>query len=163
MKKDPEMSDDEFIMENVMLVVMNNLPSEKKNWRMEQVTCDLCESSHPDRAWCEFRVNNKKINDEAGNDITLGEINDCLKHKRAIIFGVVLKSTDFQLLKGSSEKIRSNSVAKAEVLTLDNCFKAFEREEFLSGSDQWYCPQCKEHRDILKKMEIYSLPKVLVL
>lgn len=49
-----------------------------------------------------------------------------------------------------------------EIITLDSCFRAFSREELLSGSDQWYCNRCKEQRDIHKKLELYRLPKILI-
>ena len=50
-----------------------------------------------------------------------------------------------------------------ETITLDACMKAFSREELLTGSDQWYCNKCKEQRDIFKKLELYRLPKILII
>ena len=46
-------------------------------------------------------------------------------------------------------------------VTLASCFKGYSVEENLSGDDQWYCRQCKEHRDITKKLEIYRAPKIM--
>ena len=46
---------------------------------------------------------------------------------------------------------------------MDSCFQAFSREELLTGADQWYCAKCKEQRDILKKLELYRLPKILII
>ena len=103
------------------------------------------------------------MNAPEARDLTLGDINEIMKHKRAIIIGVVLKQESIAKLQPIVTKAKSLAVSKAEVLTLDNCFQAFVREEHLSGSDQWFCPKCKEHRDILKKLEIYKLPKVLIL
>ena len=51
----------------------------------------------------------------------------------------------------------------ADVISLGNCFEGYSAEETLSGDDQWYCNKCKEHRDINKKLELYSVPKILVL
>ena len=48
-------------------------------------------------------------------------------------------------------------------LNLKACFAGLSAEEVLSGDDQWYCNVCKEHRDITKKLEIYSVPKILIL
>jgi ubiquitin C-terminal hydrolase len=50
-----------------------------------------------------------------------------------------------------------------EMISLDSCLKAFSREELLSGNDQWYCNKCKEQRDINKKLELYRLPKILII
>jgi ubiquitin C-terminal hydrolase len=40
---------------------------------------------------------------------------------------------------------------------------AFSREELLSGADQWYCNKCKCQQDIHKKLELYRLPKILII
>ena len=45
---------------------------------------------------------------------------------------------------------------------MDACLKAFSREELLSGDDQWYCNKCKSQQDIHKKLELYRLPKILI-
>ena len=57
---------------------------------------------------------------------------------------------------------RANKKAKGG-LSLGSCFQGYSNEETLGGDDQWYCNMCKEHRDITKKLEIYSTPKILVL
>ena len=46
---------------------------------------------------------------------------------------------------------------------LTTCFERNSKEEILSGNDQWYCNICREHRDISKKLEIYSLPKIMII
>lgn len=50
-----------------------------------------------------------------------------------------------------------------KVLNLKSCFLGYSTEETLGGDDQWYCNICKEHRDITKKLEIYSVPKIFVI
>ena len=57
---------------------------------------------------------------------------------------------------------RAAGSMKRESISLDACISAFSREELLSGDDQWYCSKCKERRDILKKLELYKLPKILI-
>jgi ubiquitin carboxyl-terminal hydrolase 4/11/15 len=52
---------------------------------------------------------------------------------------------------------------KKDVISLDSCFKAFSREELLTGADQWYCNKCKEQRDILKKLELFTPPRILII
>lgn len=52
---------------------------------------------------------------------------------------------------------------KSNAISLDSCFSAYSREEMLTGNDQWYCNKCKEHRDIHKKLELFRVPKILVI
>ncbi|KAJ3411208.1 ubiquitin carboxyl-terminal hydrolase [Chytridiales sp. JEL 0842] len=47
-------------------------------------------------------------------------------------------------------------------LTLHNCLHDFMKEETMADTDTWYCPQCKDHRKIKKKLDIWSLPEILV-
>ena len=117
-------------------MVINNLPSEKKGYyTMEQVECDLCGRKHPEKTYCEFEIQGKNLNAPEARDLTLGDINEIMKHKRAIIIGVVLKQESIAKLQPLVTKAKSLAVSKAEVLTLDNCFQAFVREGHLSGSD----------------------------
>lgn len=48
-------------------------------------------------------------------------------------------------------------------VSLKSCFNGYERLEVLDGADQFYCRGCKEHRDVTKKLEIYKVPKVMVI
>jgi ubiquitin carboxyl-terminal hydrolase 4/11/15 len=34
------------------------------------------------------------------------------------------------------------------------CLELFSREETLDADNAWYCPQCKEHREASKKIEV---------
>jgi ubiquitin carboxyl-terminal hydrolase 4/11/15 len=62
----------------------------------------------------------------------------------------------------STEKTEKGK-SKREAISLDSCFRAFNREELLTGTDQWYCTKCKEQRDILKKLELFKAPKILII
>jgi len=48
-------------------------------------------------------------------------------------------------------------------LTLEKCFDLFSREEQLSENDMWYCSKCQEHKRAFKKMELWTVPPILVL
>lgn len=52
--------------------------------------------------------------------------------------------------------------SKADV-TLYTCLDKFREIEKLTGNNMWNCPQCKTPRSALKKMEIYSVPDVLII
>ena len=47
--------------------------------------------------------------------------------------------------------------------TLDNCLETFCATEKLGEHDKWYCKNCKKHTQAYKKMELFYLPKLLVI
>ncbi|XP_057545260.1 ubiquitin carboxyl-terminal hydrolase 5 [Amaranthus tricolor] len=54
--------------------------------------------------------------------------------------------------------------ARTEPLSLYSCLEAFLREEpLVSEPDMWKCPQCEERRQASKKLDLWRLPKVLVI
>ena len=48
-------------------------------------------------------------------------------------------------------------------MTLEKCLKKFTKEEQLGEGDEWYCSKCKKHVLAKKKMELYYLPKILII
>jgi ubiquitin carboxyl-terminal hydrolase 4/11/15 len=50
----------------------------------------------------------------------------------------------------------------AKKVTLENCIIEYSREETLGEEDTWYCPNCKDHRRIKKKIDIWSVPNVMI-
>ena len=101
--------------------------------------------------------------------VTLGDLYAMLKSDRNIKIEVMVNfaakpnwkwfAASF-VLHPSAETAGDGS--KRPAISLESCFKAFSTEELLSGDDQWYCNKCKEHRDIHKKLELYKIPKILI-
>ena len=50
-----------------------------------------------------------------------------------------------------------------KAFTLSDCFDLFTKPEILDEDNLWYCNKCKEHKQATKKMDIFKLPKVLIL
>uniref|UniRef100_A0A1J3FN28 Ubiquitin carboxyl-terminal hydrolase n=1 Tax=Noccaea caerulescens TaxID=107243 RepID=A0A1J3FN28_NOCCA len=50
-----------------------------------------------------------------------------------------------------------------EEISMFWCLEAFLGEEPLGQDDMWYCPNCKEHRQANKKLDLWKLPDVLVI
>ena len=48
-------------------------------------------------------------------------------------------------------------------MTLEKCLKKFVKEEQLEEGDEWYCSKCKKHVLATKKMELFYLPKILII
>ncbi|XP_062511876.1 ubiquitin carboxyl-terminal hydrolase 8-like isoform X3 [Corticium candelabrum] len=47
--------------------------------------------------------------------------------------------------------------------SLKDCLEFFRRREKVSGEDKWHCPNCKQLREATKQLEIWKLPKVLLI
>lgn len=48
-------------------------------------------------------------------------------------------------------------------VSLAQCFNQYTTEEQLSENDPWYCASCRQHQRAHKKLELWSLPRVLVI
>ena len=48
-------------------------------------------------------------------------------------------------------------------MTLAKCLKKFCKEEQLAEGDEWYCSKCKAHVLAKKKMDLYYVPKILII
>ncbi|KAJ3159743.1 ubiquitin carboxyl-terminal hydrolase [Geranomyces michiganensis] len=65
-----------------------------------------------------------------------------------------------------SLRVRDAFLAKQhgpkEKLTLQDCLDEYRKEEMLGDDNNWYCPKCKEHRPTKKKLDIWTVPEILV-
>ena len=48
-------------------------------------------------------------------------------------------------------------------INLYDCLNLFSSEEILDGDNEWYCNQCKQHVEAVKKMDIYKSPYYLII
>lgn len=62
----------------------------------------------------------------------------------------------------ATKQIGKTVVDKNNTVTLMDCIDEFRREETLGVEDTWYCPKCKEHVQARKKLDIWSVPEILV-
>ena len=53
--------------------------------------------------------------------------------------------------------------SEAKHIQLVDCLLAWSAAEKLSPKDPWYCPSCKDHREATKKLDLFKLPKILVI
>jgi len=47
--------------------------------------------------------------------------------------------------------------------TLSDCLEESEKPELLDEDNKWYCPNCKDHVQATKTLQIYKAPLVLVI
>eukprot|EP00798_Chlamydomonas_sp_ICE-L_P020878 gene20878-27720_t len=59
------------------------------------------------------------------------------------------------------DHVQSSGNVKNSV-ALQQCVEAFLQPEQLADEDTWYCPKCKDHVQADKKLDLWSLPEVLV-
>lgn len=52
---------------------------------------------------------------------------------------------------------------KSVAITLKSCLARFSVEEQLDKFNEWYCPDCKNHVQAFKTMDLYRLPRVMVI
>ncbi|CAF4888812.1 unnamed protein product [Rotaria sp. Silwood1] len=60
----------------------------------------------------------------------------------------------------SGVQTRNNQQKRPKSLL--DCFKYFTKKEILSDDDLWKCPKCNELKKATKKIDIWLLPKVLI-
>ena len=97
--------------------------------------------------YVDFNTNSKYINNKEM------KLNSCLVYK-----------TDFKNVKIKKKKNNKNiSTSSNSTITLGDCLKNFSKEEKLEAGNEWYCPKCKKHTLATKKMELYYLPKILII
>jgi ubiquitin carboxyl-terminal hydrolase 4/11/15 len=52
---------------------------------------------------------------------------------------------------------------KRTSIHINECLSMFSENEELEADNAWYCPTCKIHVQATKKMELYKLPKILII
>ena len=65
--------------------------------------------------------------------------------------------------KKKEEKKKEEDEDENGEMTLEKCLKKFCKEEQLEAGDEWYCSKCKKHVLAKKKMELYYVPKILII
>jgi len=142
---------------------------EKLRHGERKAECEFCGRRHTVKDdICDVKTNdcnsgNSMDKDEGAYNITLKDLYDMLTTKRDLIFEFILTSQFDKAGLAVNLVATGGSRGKGGGLSLDSCFRAYSAEELLTGGDQWYCNKCKEHRDIHKKLELYKIPKILIL
>jgi ubiquitin carboxyl-terminal hydrolase 4/11/15 len=143
-----------FPDEKIKLRIVNNLTMCTKT----KDPCDYCKSA--ECISCEFKF---------GKDMTMGELQKTQSKKRSFVMYLEIPNDTFEKGDYNSIKIYDNYLNDEEdfvlsnELTLENCFNSFSRCEKLDETNEWYCSKCKEHRRGYKQLELFRLPKYLIL
>ncbi|XP_030848149.1 ubiquitin carboxyl-terminal hydrolase 32 isoform X3 [Strongylocentrotus purpuratus] len=60
------------------------------------------------------------------------------------------------------ESCENSRRLQTEPINLDDCLRAFTKEEELGEDELYYCSKCKQHRLAAKKLDIWRLPPILI-
>lgn len=55
------------------------------------------------------------------------------------------------------------STAADSGVKLTDCLKEFKQKEKLDEENMWYCNKCKEHVQAEKTLEIFKLPRIMII
>ena len=143
-----------FSDEKIKLRILNNLTACTKT----KDPCDYCKSK--DCVSCEFKF---------GQNMTMGELKKTQSKKRSFVMYLEIPKENFKNDDYNSIKLYDNYLNDEEdfilnnELSLENCINTFSRCEKLDELNEWYCSKCKEHRRGYKQLELFRLPRYLLL
>ncbi|KAK3755857.1 hypothetical protein QZH41_014323 [Actinostola sp. cb2023] len=60
------------------------------------------------------------------------------------------------------ESMNRRPAHRKNVVKLSDCIQLFLTTEKLGANDPWFCPACKKHQQAFKKLDLWSVPEVLV-
>ncbi|BES88324.1 unnamed protein product [Nesidiocoris tenuis] len=70
---------------------------------------------------------------------------------------------DVYVEKKISPPMNSWKNSEDRVINVYDCLTLFTTCEKLGADDAWYCPQCKKHQRATKKIDLWDLPKILII
>lgn len=146
--------DENFSDDKIKLKILNNLTACTKT----RDPCDYCKSK--ECVSCEFKFD---------KNMTMGELNKTQSKKRSFVMYLEIPKDNFKNEDYTSIKLYDNYFNDEEdfilnnELTLENCINTFSRCEKLDEQNEWYCSKCKEHRRGYKQLELFRLPRYLIL
>lgn len=66
-------------------------------------------------------------------------------------------------LSSQTESSESENGNLNKIITLEDCLDNFTLAEKLEKGNEWYCSSCKKNQNSLKRMELYYIPKNLII
>ena len=57
----------------------------------------------------------------------------------------------------------NNITSSEDSIKLTDCLREFKQLETLDEENMWYCSKCKEHVQATKTLEIFKVPRVLII
>lgn len=117
----------------------------------------------------EFYVDNGTYNSRTLKiemDKPVPVLNSCSRIKVLVTWPhKMIESYDTAALSLLPEVCKQAFVSKRsrDSISLYKCVDAFLNEEPLGPEDMWYCPDCKDHRQASKKLDLWRSPEILII
>lgn len=155
----------------IELQVRDNLPMiEEGKYVRRRATCEFCKEKHDSVTdHCELEVMGLDTRKpEVASKVLLQNVLDQMYWKRTLAFAVIIKNKHnpkWQLLRHLEDDEASSDEEgdSGRGVTLASCFNGYMNLDTLTGDNQYYCKNCKEHKDSSKKLEIYKVPKLMMI
>ena len=76
-----------------------------------------------------------------------------------VLFAYLTTAVPFEAVQGR-EEIKND---KSEAIRLVDCLAEFKQSEVLDEENMWYCKNCKEHVQAVKTLELFRVPRILII
>lgn len=152
-----------------IIEILNNRPIYTKYLFMKRYKdCEFCNGgAHPGN--CIFSFENANENE---NNALLKSILTKMKNQRELKLSVTFqlnspifseKQADFLFsLANANNDISIEDIVKYR-MTLADCIESFTQDENLDKDNLWHCGNCKKLVQATKKMDLYKLPRILII
>lgn len=137
-----QLKDDNDINRYIAVHVIDNLPSIKEGkYTKRKADCEFCKEKHGQANTCDLKLKGMSANnDEGAKEIRIEDIFEIMQHKRELILGIIIKEASGAVMKHLDPEFDQSSLKDSnkkdkKAITLDSCFKAYSRNELLTGSD----------------------------
>lgn len=78
------------------------------------------------------------------------------------LFDYLSTAVPFPANESKAVAARDPEEHKSEILLTD-CLAEFKQSETLDEDNMWYCSKCKEHVQATKTLELFRLPRLLII
>ena len=165
-KQDPPEADDLFDIK-----VRCNVPTVMDGYYKKRLVCEFCHEKHDvTEDLCDLEIAGFDCRDpKAAKWVTIQNVTDQMRYPRQLALAIVLKTNQkpntMQLVHVENQDPNSYTAKDNDKkgVTLQSCFEGFTQTDKLTGDNQYYCRKCKEHRDSNKKLEVYKIPKLMMI
>ena len=82
-------------------------------------------------------------------------------YRTIICFSFVFHVVSF-VTQSVDEDSSVTSESLSDAASLDECISHFMEPEVLGSDEAWYCPRCKTHREAIKQLSVWRLPKYVI-
>ncbi|KAF2906037.1 hypothetical protein ILUMI_00139, partial [Ignelater luminosus] len=75
---------------------------------------------------------------------------------------IIADDTDVVEEHSSVKQLKAQALQGGAPLTLEECLRHYTKAETLTLDDAWRCPHCQQYLPVIKTLDVWSLPDILV-